>query len=88
MSVEKITRNLEGVVVSNKMNQTIVVSVERQVSHAKYGKIIKKSSKFHAHDADNVANEGDVVIIKECKPISKTKSWMLVNVKQCANVAQ
>jgi small subunit ribosomal protein S17 len=77
---EKNKRTLQGVVVSNKMNKTIVVLIERLVKHHLYGKFIKKSTKIHAHDESNVSNLGDIVIIEESRPISKTKSWRLVEV--------
>ena len=71
-----------GVVSSNKMDKSIVVSVERKEKHPLYGKFVKKTSKFTAHDEKNDCNEGDTVLIQECKPISKTKSWKLVEVIQ------
>ncbi len=78
------TRNLRktriGVVTSNKMTKTITVSVERKVKHPLYGKFIKKSTKFHAHDEENTASIGDVVRIMETRPLSKTKRWRLVEV--------
>jgi len=69
-----------GVVTSNKMTKTITVSVERKVKHPLYGKFIKKSTKFHAHDEENTASIGDVVRIMETRPLSKTKRWRLVEV--------
>lgn len=83
-SKSPISRTLTGTVVSDKMNKSIVVLVVRQVKHPKYGKYIKRSSKVHAHDERNEAATGDVVTIKECRPISKTKSWALVEVKERA----
>ena len=74
-------RTLSGVVVSNKADKTITVLVERKVKHSKYGKIIKRRSKLHAHDEENSANIGDKVTIRESKPYSKTKTWLLVNNK-------
>ena len=74
-------RTLSGVVVSNKADKTITVLVERKVKHSKYGKIIKRRSKLHAHDEENSANLGDVVTVRESKPYSKTKTWLLVNNK-------
>ncbi len=71
-------RTAEGVVVSNKMDKTITVRVVRRVKHELYGKIITRSSKFHVHDPDNQCQEGDVVIIRESRPLSKTKNWVLV----------
>ncbi|HLD84233.1 MAG TPA: 30S ribosomal protein S17 [Coxiellaceae bacterium] len=81
---KKITRTLVGLVVGNKMNKSVTVSVERHVKHPKYGKFIKRFSKIHAHDEKNVCQIGDTVVIKECAPISKMKSWTLVDIKQRA----
>jgi small subunit ribosomal protein S17 len=69
-----------GVVTSNKMEKSIVVVVERKVKHPKYGKFVKKTSKFHAHDASNDCGEGDTVKIAETRPLSKTKCWRLVEI--------
>lgn len=69
------TRTLTGRVVSDKMDKTVTVLVERRVTHALYGKIIKRSKKYHAHDEKNECHEGDLVTIEECRPISKTKAW-------------
>ena len=77
---KKIERTLQGQVISDKMDKSIVVGIERRVKHPLYGKIIKKTTKLHVHDEENVSKEGDVVLIKQCKPISKTKSWTLVEV--------
>ncbi len=71
-------RVLQGVVVSDKGDKTVVVRVERRVMHPLYKKIIRKSSKFHAHDADNRFKTGDAVRIRECRPISKLKSWEVI----------
>jgi small subunit ribosomal protein S17 len=73
-------RVLQGVVVSNKMDKTIVVKVDRRVTHPLYKKVITRSTKVHAHDADNKCKEGDKVMIQESRPISKTKSWILLNI--------
>ena len=75
-------RTLSGTVVSNKMDKTVVVRVERRVQHPLYGKIIRRSTKVHAHDAENQCEIGDVVTVRECAPLSKTKSWMLVSVDE------
>ncbi len=72
-------RILTGVVTSDKTDKTITVQIERKVKHPLYGKIIKRSTKVHAHDEENNASIGDVVTVKECKPFSKTKTWILVN---------
>ena len=69
-----------GVVTSNKMEKSIVVSIERKVKHALYGKFVKKTSKFFAHDEDNACNEGDTVKIMETRPLSKNKNWRLVEI--------
>jgi small subunit ribosomal protein S17 len=69
-----------GVVSSNKMDKTITVNVERKVKHPLYGKFVKKSTKFHAHDEKNECNIGDTVKIMESRPLSKTKRWRLVEV--------
>jgi small subunit ribosomal protein S17 len=79
MSDNKI-RVVVGTVVSDKMNKSIVVATERKVKHPIYGKYIKRTTKIHAHDETNQCNEGDLVSIKECRPLSKTKSWTLVEV--------
>lgn len=71
-------RTAQGIVVSNKMDKTITVRVERKVKHPLYGKIMTRSNKFHAHDPEGLCKEGDLVIIGESRPISKTKSWVLV----------
>lgn len=82
--VRKVVRTLTGKVISNKMKDTIVVLVERRVKHPRYGKFIKRSTKVHAHDENNSCKIGDIVTVKESKPISKTKSWVLVTVKDRA----
>ncbi len=75
-------RTMRGRVISNKMKDSIVVLLERQMKHPKYGKFIKRSTKVHAHDVGNRSQIGDFVTIKECRPISKTKSWVLVKVEE------
>ena len=77
---KKTLRTVEGRVVSDKMDKTVTVLVERQVKHALYGKYIKRSTKLHAHDADNACKEGDVVRVTEIAPMSKTKNWRVVEV--------
>ena len=76
----KALRTVEGRVISNKMDKTVTILVERQVKHALYGKYSKRSTKLHAHDADNSCNEGDVVRVTEIAPLSKTKNWRVVEV--------
>jgi small subunit ribosomal protein S17 len=76
----KKLHTVEGRVVSNKMDKTVTVLVERQVKHALYGKYIRRSTKLHAHDAANACNAGDMVRIAECAPMSKTKNWRVVEI--------
>ncbi len=71
-------RMLQGVVVSDKGDKTVVVRVERRVMHPKYKKIIRKSSRFHAHDEENRFKTGDSVRIRECRPLSKLKCWEVI----------
>ena len=73
-----------GTVISNKMNKSIVVSVERKIMHPKYGKFLKKTTKFHAHDEKNECSIGDTVRIMESRPLSKTKRWRLVEIVEKA----
>ena len=75
MSEDKVTRTLTGRVVSDKMNKTVTVQVERKVKHPLYGKVISRSKKYHAHDESNEYHEGDLVTIEECRPIAKTKAF-------------
>lgn len=79
------TRTVTGRVISDKMDKTITVLVERKVPHPLYGKYVKRSTKLHAHDEQNECNEGDTVSIEECRPISKSKSWRLVKVLERAS---
>jgi len=75
MSENTVTRTLFGRVVSDKMNKTVTVLVERKVKHPVYGKVMTRSNKYHAHDEQNEFREGDLVEIEECRPISRTKAW-------------
>lgn len=75
MSETANKRTLSGRVVSDKMEKTVTVLVERKVRHPLYGKIITRSKKYHAHDEKNEYHEGDMVLIEECRPIAKTKAW-------------
>jgi small subunit ribosomal protein S17 len=77
---EKKQNTVQGRVVSNKMDKTVTVLVERNVKHALYGKYIRRSTKLHAHDAENSAKEGDIVRLVEVAPISKTKNWRVVEI--------
>ena len=72
-------RVLTGIVTSNKADKTITVQIERKVKHPLYGKIIKRSTKVHAHEEENTAAIGDIVTVQECRPLSKSKTWMLVD---------
>jgi small subunit ribosomal protein S17 len=83
---DKITRSLTGKVVSDKMNKTVTVLVERRVKHPLYGKVIRLSKKYHAHDENNDCHSGDTVIIEECRPLSKTKAWKVVRVVEQARI--
>jgi small subunit ribosomal protein S17 len=74
-AARKNTRTLTGRVVSDKMNKTRTVLVERRVTHALYGKTLIRSKKYHAHDEANETHAGDLVLIEECRPLSKTKAW-------------
>jgi small subunit ribosomal protein S17 len=76
----KNTRTVTGRVVSDKMDKSVTVLVERKVAHPIYGKYVKRSTKLHAHDENNECKMGDTVSIEECRPLSKTKSWRLVKV--------
>ena len=77
-------RLLTGVVISDKADKTITVKVERKVRHPLYGKIMKRTTKVHAHDESNAASTGDIVTVKECRPISKSKTWVLVTDQEMA----
>ena len=76
----KVAHTMQGVVISDKMDKTITVMTERKVRHPIYGKYIRRSTKYHVHDEENVCKTGDVVIFHECRPLSKTKSWSLIEV--------
>ena len=84
-STAAVARSVTGTVVSNKMDKTITLRVERRVKHPVYGKFVRKSKKIHAHDAENICSIGDVVTVEECRPLSKTKSWMLERVEAKAS---
>ena len=88
-SAKKAAKQLTGKVVSNKMQKTITVSVERYVPHPQYGKYQRRTTQFLAHDENNESREGDVVAIEECRPLSRHKSWRLVEViSRAAQTAQ
>jgi small subunit ribosomal protein S17 len=84
MEKRNLRKEKVGLVTSDKMDKTIVVSVERKIMHAKYGKYIKRTSKFFAHDEKNDAHSGDLVRIEETRPLSKNKCWRLVEVVEKA----
>jgi small subunit ribosomal protein S17 len=77
----KVVRSLSGRVVSDKMDKTVTVLVERKVKHPMIGKVVVKSNKFHAHDETNQCKEGDIVTIVESRPLSKTKTWVVSKVE-------
>jgi len=83
---EKIIRALTGTVVSDKMDKTVTVLVERKVKHPLYGKIIRLSKKYHAHDENNEFHPGDVVVIEECRPLSRTKAWKVTRLVEKARL--
>ena len=78
-------RTIQGRVVSDKMDKGITVLVERRVKHPLYGKFVRKSTKVHAHDENNECKVGDVVVVEQCRPLSKTKNWRLVKLVERAN---
>lgn len=83
-SQAKSARVLKGKVVSDSMHKTVTVAIDRVIAHPVYGKIVRRTTKLHAHDEDNAARVGDVVEIQECRPLSKTKSWRMVGVVEKA----
>ena len=85
-NAQKVVHTLVGVVTSDKMDKTVTVLVERRVKHPLYGKIVVRSKKYHVHDANSEAGVGDKVEIAESRPLSKTKSWVLVKVLEKAVV--
>jgi len=84
---EKVHRALTGRVVSDKMDKTVTVLIERRVTHPLYGKIVTRSKKYHAHDEKNECHEGDLVTIEECRPLSKTKAWRVAKLVEKAKIA-
>jgi small subunit ribosomal protein S17 len=81
---KKNPRSLSGRVVSNKMHKTITVLIERKIRHPLYHKYIRRRTKLHAHDENNEGGQGDLVLVQECRPLSKTKTWRLVKVLEKA----
>jgi len=86
MSEAKNKRQLTGRVVSDKMQKTVTVLVERRVKHPLYGKFMTRSSRFHAHDEARECKEGDLVLIEECRPIAKTKTWRVIQLVEKAKI--
>ena len=86
MSESANKRTLTGRVVSDKMNKTVTVVVERRVKHPLYGKVITRSKKYHAHDETNEFHEGDLVLIEECRPLAKTKAWRAVKLVEKSRI--
>lgn len=80
----KVNRTLTGRVVSSAMDKTITVLVERRVKHPLYGKFMRRSTKIHAHDESNACGQGDLVRVEQCRPLSKTKSWRLIEIVEKA----
>lgn len=83
---ELLKRTLTGSVVSDKMDKTVTVLVERRVRHPLYGKIVTRSKKYHAHDENNEFHNGDVVVIEECRPLSRTKTWRVAKLVEKARI--
>ena len=83
-TTQEVKRTQTGRVVSNKMDKSVTVLLERQIKHALYGKYIKRSTKVLAHDEDNNCGEGDKVMIAECRPLSKSKSWRVIEILERA----
>jgi small subunit ribosomal protein S17 len=83
-TTQEIKRTKTGRVVSNKMDKSVTVLLERQIKHALYGKYIKRSTKVLAHDEENSCGEGDKVVIAECRPLSKSKSWRVIEILERA----
>ena len=81
---EKVVRSLSGRVVSDKMDKTVTVLVERKVKHPLIGKVMRRSKKFHAHDENNDCHEGDLVVIEETRPLSRTKTWRVSKIVEKA----
>ena len=87
MNTEKLHRTLSGRVVSNKTDKSLTVLIERKIKHPLYGKIMKRSKRYHVHDESNQYNEGDTILIEECRPVSKTKTWVAIKLISKSNTA-
>jgi small subunit ribosomal protein S17 len=83
----KSNRRLTGRVVSDAMDKTITVLIERRVQHPLYGKFIRRTNKIHAHDEENACGRGDLVTVEQCRPLSKTKTWRLLAIVEKARLA-
>jgi len=79
MKIDKLNRTISGKVISDKMDKTVTVLVERRLMHPLYGKFITRSKKYHAHDEINQYSIGDIVLLEECRPLSKTKNWKVID---------
>lgn len=85
MNTENLHRTLSGRVVSNKTDKSLTVLIERKIKHPLYGKIMKRSKRYHVHDETNQYNEGDTILIEECRPYSKTKTWVAIKLISKSN---
>jgi small subunit ribosomal protein S17 len=86
-SIPRASRALVGRVVSDKMDKTVTVLVERRVTHPLYGKVVRRSNKYHAHDEKNECHEGDLVMIEQCRPIARNKAWRVVRLVEKSKAA-
>ena len=87
MNATNLKRTLTGTVVSDKIDKTVTVLVERKIKHPVLGKVLRVSKKYHAHDENNEFHQGDVVAIEECRPLAKTKSWRVTNLVEKAQAS-
>jgi small subunit ribosomal protein S17 len=87
MSEQNANRTLQGRVVSDKMDKTVTVVVERKVKHPIYGKFVRRSTKVHAHDENNECQIGDVIVVEQCRPLSKSKTWRFVKLVERPKIA-
>ena len=85
MNTDKLHRTLSGKVVSNKTDKSLTVLIERKIKHPLYGKIMKRSKRYHVHDESNQYDEGDTILIEECRPYSKTKTWIAIKLISKSN---
>jgi len=87
MSEQNDNRTLQGRVISDKMDKTVTVVVERKVKHPIYGKFVRRSTKVHAHDENNECQIGDVIVVEQCRPLSKSKTWRFVKLVERPKIA-